>query len=489
MIELTYEQKEDIGFKYVRDLLEPACPYGVKRLRAEGFYASEQRDALERELDNVALLRAALDNDESAVLDLRHALGGLKELSGTVAACEGRALSEVELYDLTAFCMRLKALIPRAQALPGYERLDGVRFASVDAPLAILDPSESGRLSFYVEDARTDALQKARERKREIERQLRAPDAEREALLPKRQEAARAEEDALTDIYRDMSEALRPYLGALRICMESAGRLDAAISKAVLARRFGCCRPGVGGDTLHMTDAVHPQIAAALGERGRSFTPITVELSRGVTVLTGANMGGKSVAMKTVVLNAALALGGCFVFCAEASVPMFDRLELINRDFSNAAEGLSSFGGEILRFNAAAEALGTGLSFIAMDEFARGTNAREGAAIARAVVRYLSDKDAVTLLATHYDGTADFAVRHYQVKGLKRLGADEDASGTGTDRLRQIENAMDYGLIEVEPGTECPRDALRICHMLGMNGEILNFIEREGRTGENESKK
>ena len=122
-----------------------------------------------------------------------------------------------------------------------------------------------------------------------------------------------------------------------------------------------------------------------------------------------------------------------------------------------------------------------------MDEFARGTNAREGAAIARAVVRYLSGKNAVTLLATHYDGTAEFAVRHYQVKGLKRLEETDAASGTGTDRLRRIENAMDYGLIPVEPGTECPRDALRVCRMLGMDREILGYIAEDAAHADAES--
>jgi len=480
MVELTYEQKEDIGFKYVRDLLEPVCPYGVKRLRAEGFYAPEQREALERELENVALLRAALDEPESDIPNLRAALGGLKELSGTLDACEDRALTEVELYELTAFCLRLRALIPRAEALACYDRLDGVRFENVDGALRILAPSGGDRLSFYVEDARTPALAEARERKRALERLLRQDDTDRETLLAQRQEAAKAEEDALTAIYAEMSAALRAELGALRACAASAGRLDAALSKALLARRFGCCRPMIGGDTLCLADAVHPQLAAALEERGRRFTPICIELARGVTVLTGANMGGKSVAMKTVVLNTALALSGCFVFCASARFPLFDRIELINRDFSNAAEGLSSFGGEILRFNAAAENLRAGgLSFIAMDEFARGTNAREGAAIARAVVRYLSDKNAVTLLATHYDGTADFAVRHYQVKGLKDAETGDDLSGTDADRLRRLENAMDYGLVPVEPGTECPRHALRVCHMLGMEREILDFIASE----------
>ena len=82
MIALSYEQSEDLGLKYVRDLLEPVCPYGVRRLRAEGFYDAARRDALERELDNVALLCAALEADERAVLDLRHALSALKDLSG-----------------------------------------------------------------------------------------------------------------------------------------------------------------------------------------------------------------------------------------------------------------------------------------------------------------------------------------------------------------------------------------------------------------------
>ena len=35
---------------------------------------------------------------------------------------------------------------------------------------------------------------------------------------------------------------------------------------------------------------------------------------------------------------------------------------------------------------------------------------------------------------------------------------------------------MDYGLIAVERETECPRDALRICRILGMKQEILDDI-------------
>ena len=47
MIRLSLEEKKEIGYQYVMDLLDPASPYGVKRLREEGFYAPEQQAELE----------------------------------------------------------------------------------------------------------------------------------------------------------------------------------------------------------------------------------------------------------------------------------------------------------------------------------------------------------------------------------------------------------------------------------------------------------
>lgn len=477
MIRLSYEQKEDIGFKYVWDMLEPASPYGVKYLKAEGFYGPDRQQDLNDELDNIALLCEALKTAGPAAADLQHALSELKDLSGTFANGMTQALTEVELFELSAFCRRMRELKTLAERLPGFLFLTGTRLEPVDDALRILDPAESGHAGFYIEDDRTPALREARADKRALERQIRtAPDEDRPALMEKRREAACREDDALKEIYLSLSCALRPYLPLLKRNAEAAGRLDADLAKAVLAERFHCRRPEMGGEDLILEEAVHPQVAAALAERGRGFTPITVTLSRGVTVLTGANMGGKSIALKTVLLNAALALSGCFVFAKNARVPLFERIEVINRDFSNASQGLSSFGGEILRLKEALDGLREGgLSLIVMDELARGTNAREGAQIARGTVRYLSDKNAVTLLATHYDGAAESAVRHYQVRGLSRREESAWTSSVrGRDGLRLIEDAMDYGLIEVKPGTECPRDALAICRLLGLPEEILS---------------
>ena len=60
MIRLTFDQKEELGYNTVRSWLQPASPYGAARLKEEGFYGPDRREALEQEFDNVAVLLEAL---------------------------------------------------------------------------------------------------------------------------------------------------------------------------------------------------------------------------------------------------------------------------------------------------------------------------------------------------------------------------------------------------------------------------------------------
>jgi Mismatch repair ATPase (MutS family) len=198
-------------------------------------------------------------------------------------------------------------------------------------------------------------------------------------------------------------------------------------------------------------------------------------------VITGANMGGKSVALKTIALNILLVHCGFFPFAGRASVPLFDGMHIISEDLESIDRGLSSFGGEIVRFNQVAQNMSEGFAFILLDEFARGTNPDEGAAIVQAVTSWLDTKNAVTVLATHYDNVAQLGSAHYQVIGLKDLDVEalrnEIANSHGDVGVELIARHMNYGLYRVEEKQDCPRDALNICRLLGMREDILAMVE------------
>jgi len=476
-MKLSFEQRQELGLKFLTDLLHPATPFGAERLKEQRFYAPEELEELHQEQDNVELLCRAMAEERDEVAALEHAMSRVKDVRGSLRHCaQGGDLGEIELFQVNAFVNELKRTIPLARALREYPALHGAALTDVDGALEVLDPTHSGKLSFYIEDARTPALLDIRRAKTQVERELGtcAPE-EKAGLMAQRLRVVKDEELELSRIYAAMSADLRPFVPGLLDNTRALAVLDAALQKAWLARRFPSARPLVGAERLAMEDAVSPMVAEALAEQGRTFTPISITMPRGVTVLTGANMGGKSVSMQTVALNVCLALMGYFVFAVRAEVPMFRHIELINRDFGTARGGLSSFGGEICRFNEAAARIGADApSLLIMDEFARGTNSGEGAAIVRSAAAWLGRQNAFTLLATHYDGAAALAAAHYQVKGLSRM--PEELPGPGADRLKLIADSMDYGLIPVEADRPCPRDAVKICRLLGMEEEILQNI-------------
>ena len=229
---------------------------------------------------------------------------------------------------------------------------------------------------------------------------------------------------------------------------------------------------------LRLTGMFVPDVVQTLRQSGGEFTPVDIELRRGPTVITGANMGGKSVALRAVVLNALLAHMGFFVFAQQAEVPLFDEIILIAEDGQSVQQGLSSFGAEITALDNALTRCRGRFCLLVLDEFARGTNPEEGRRIVSALVRYLSDKNSIALLATHYDGAARYAAAHYQVAGLRDVDPAalkrEIEAGGGFQAIRRH---MDYRLLPAGAFDECPRSALTICRLLLTQKDLIEVIE------------
>ncbi|MBP3588533.1 MAG: hypothetical protein J6J51_05825 [Clostridia bacterium] len=521
MINLPFAQRENIGFQYVLDALKPCSPYGEERVRELKPFEPCEKAELQRQLSNIQRVLTVLEAEaidsgkkarpEGPVCDLPEMQGELerirsaleqgegcqkaldklllvfmtvKNVRPTAQKCREAHLNEIELFELKRFLLKCDEMLPLFNLIQPTLQLEGISLKDTSGALDLLDPEHNRVASFYIFDGYSQTLRALRKEKRELEEQIRRlPDGEeKEALQARRSRVAADEEHEEMRIRGELSEGLRPYIDDMLHNMEAIADIDLTVEKACLALRYGGTMPRFTENTLSMTDMINPQIADAVQGRGKTFTPVSIALEKGATVITGANMGGKSVALKTIALNILLIQCGFFPFAKNASAPLFDGMYIISEDLENIDRGLSSFGGEMVRFNQVVNQIESGFSFIMLDEFARGTNPDEGAAIVQSVTAYLNSKNAVTVLATHYDNVAQRGNAHYQVIGLKDLDVDqlqaEIAARGGNVGVELISQHMNYGLYRVEGKQDCPRDALNICRLLGMKPEILEMVEK-----------
>lgn len=483
MIELNFQQKDNIGFQYIIDELAPCSPYGEERIKGMKPFTREQKPELLRQLQNIQRVLENRDRCASAMDKLMHTFMCIKNIRKIAEKCCESTLNAIELFEVKRFLLESERMLPLFAEVNAAVCFDSITLKDTTEALELLDPEKNRVASFYISDMYSQELRAIRKEKRALEEAIRrAEGEEKEELQAKRVLVAVEEEHEERKVRIMLSEQLRPFIPAMLHNMDAIAQIDLSVQKAALARRYGAVLPVITENRVDFAEMTNPQIADSLKKRGNSFTPISLALCEGATVITGANMGGKSVAMKTVALNILLVHCGFFPFAKEAACPIFDSMHIISEDLENTDRGLSSFGGEIVRFNEVLSHLDEGFAFIMLDEFARGTNPDEGAAIVQAVTAYLNKKHAVTLLATHYDNVSDQANAHYQVIGLKDLNVEElraqIAAVSGHVGVELISKHMNYGLYRVEGKQNCPRDALNICRLLALNTEILEMIEK-----------
>ena len=473
-MELTHELRENAGFQWVLNRLSPMSPFGKAAARSLRWYGPGEEAALEEELDNVALamelwnagttapqtegcgcgpvrLTEAERKDAAAALrGVTRCLPLFHDIRGSFDRDPGAPFDLVELFEIKHFLVTLEQLVQAYAALPP---MAGLSFPSLADALELMDPEGRRLPTFSVVNSYHNDL------------------------APLRAEKAKLEKDKLElEVRRMLTGKLMAYKQAFLDNMETLGRLDLIVAKAKLALRYNCVRPALSADkSITLRGVRHPQVEEDLAERGEQFTLLDLDLKPGCTVITGANMGGKTVSLRSTVLSLLLCQCGFFVFAQSATLPLFHRVELILADSGPGAGGLSSFGKEVHLLDKLLRETHGQFFFVALDEFARGTNPQEGAALARALVRHLSSLDCVALMTTHYDGVSDVAAAHYQVAGLVRdIQGDE-----GDDPRKRIARRMDYRLLPAPPGAPCPRDALRVCRLLKLDDTLMELFQAD----------
>lgn len=296
-----------------------------------------------------------------------------------------------------------------------------------------------------------------------------------EALEMKWQEAER-------EANAQLAAQVLPYREELLQWVTAFGELDFMYAKACLAESYNGVMP-IWDDTsttFTMSGGVHPWLQSQWGSREESFTPIDIELSEGeVAVIVGPNMGGKSVAIKTVGLCTLMAMLGLFVPAANFRFAPIDGIVYIGGEQEQLEVGLSSFGGEVQQLKHLLQRGDEERLLVLCDEVGRGTNPEEGEALAISIVEELGVKPWYTCFVSHYSAVVDLPnISIYQIRGLPKFEEDGGGRGLGdssremlhasTDLLRRL----DHRLERVERGV-VPQTALRIAEWLGMPSEVV----------------
>lgn len=200
-------------------------------------------------------------------------------------------------------------------------------------------------------------------------------------------------------ICRELSRRVRHHALALTSSLESLTVLDTAMAKGAWALEKDGSVPVLSADdrSLKIDHAVHPLLEKA------TAVPNTYVLKNGQTCLmiSGPNMGGKTVTLKTIGLFVTLAQSGFPVSAHSARLPFFTNLWFVIGDNQSIENSLSTFSSHISALAKASDSA-DGRTFALLDEMGNGTDPLEGASLAQAILEDLVDKHAMVITSTHF---------------------------------------------------------------------------------------
>ncbi len=372
------------------------------------------RQEIEQEFD------ATMDADTSG--RVKHVLCGVQDIRDTLKRlANNEVMDDIQLFEI-------KHLARAAREIGGYD---------VGEVLKLLDPNAENVDTFYIYDIYDERLA-------ELRKQYRTDnDAETLAKVMEVEDEVR----------QRLSVRLKRYSLELLDILENLGLLDYRIGKRELSEREGLSRPEITDDNWSFKSLVNLEVRESIGER---YQPIDVSFGMSPTLVTGMNMGGKTVLLKALGMAQEMLQHGFFVPADKAQMCLVDGVMYSIDDNQSASDGLSSFAAEMLGIDSIIKTISVNSkTLVLIDELARTTNPAEGRMIVNRVVEILCRAGVPSFVTTHYDGI-EGNVRRLRVRGLKELYEGD------------WREAIDYSLVETDKD-EVPHEAMRVAKALGIS--------------------
>jgi DNA mismatch repair protein MutS2 len=258
----------------------------------------------------------------------------------------------------------------------------------------------------------------------------------------------------------ELADAVRAERDAVLALEAALVHLDTLRARARWARDVRAVVLEPGGERLDLRAARHPLLA--MGERRDALIPLDLALEGArLLLVSGPNMGGKTVLLKTVGLAVALAHSALPVPAAEGStVPEIDDVLVDLGDEQSVDRGLSTFAAHLQTLAAMAEAASP-TTLLLCDELGAGTDPEEGAALGRALVEHFATRRAWGVVTTH-------------LGSLKRVAGEVPGVLNGSLEFDLATMTPRYRFIAGVPGAS---HALAVAARLGFPRDVLARAE------------
>jgi len=383
----------------------------------------------------------AQDGDLRNILTpLQITLSHLRDIRNTVARLSASAtLDDIELFEIKNLAIINEDIRKHIKA-----KILSIDIDSMEYVLNLLDPEGLKISSFYIYDSYDDELAVLRKKMKNGS---------------KYQDELYYEASIIEDRVRGLlSRKLEKVVPLISSSLEKLAKTDILLSKVLLMEELDFSIPVVSTGANRYTGMFNPYIKEMVEKEKKEYQKVSVEFETNSPLLiTGANMGGKTVVLKSLALCQYLFQFGFGVPAECAEISPVEEVHFCIGDQQNIESGLSSFAAEINRIDEVLKSVYAGKKILALiDEPARTTNPLEGTALVTALIRILLDKKLLMVVTTHYN-IEDVKCRRIRVKGLEN-------------------GKMNYNLIE-ETGTKPPREALRIAASLGVDKRWLQEAE------------
>jgi len=405
---------------------------------------------LQSEFNKIEETISLIGNELNAKIfsDIEHTLSQVLDISRTLQNLENSiVLSDIELFEIKKFAILADDI--RLFML----QLNLISLPDLSEVINILDPEKSRIKSFYIYDAYSPELTALRKTINGSEKNLSTETYQKIVEI----------ED---EIRKKLSAELHVYAGDLSTALSKVAYLDLLIAKSKQAMECCFCKPVIVENSMSYKALFNPQLKDALNGENKKYQPVDVSFDKYPTLITGINMGGKTVLLRTLALAQNLCQYGFYAPAESAEICLVDRIMICIEDEQNYLQGLSSFAAEMKHVNEILSEIAAKKSLLVLiDELARTTNPAEGRAIVSAMLDTLSENNVCSFITTHYDKI---------VSDCRRLRVRGFAENVKIENEKNIQQYIDYSLVE-ESETKVPHEAIRIAEMLGVDKK---FIEK-----------